>query len=159
MHRSRGDSFPNIPETIVELTQVLEDPEWVSLTTSLDNEDRVYCCSVTADDGSHNVIFASARGLELLRQVTIIFVDGTFSITPAIGRCYQVCSNLSLNEPHKYWSSNFECIRICSIAGFYCSNYHRTHSKCKYCKKWLKVLYNYNDYFLIFFRLYHWFGV
>ncbi|KAK3913489.1 ATPase RavA [Frankliniella fusca] len=90
MQRARSDIYPNIPASLLQLTITLENPQWAHLTRTLDNSESVYCCSVTADDGSHSVIFTSRRCLEILKACEIIFLDGTFKITPAIDGCYQV---------------------------------------------------------------------
>lgn len=90
MQRSRSHAYPNIPATMYELTATLQNPMWEFLTKTLDDEDRIYLCSVTAGDGSHSVIFLSERCLEFLRQASTIFLDGTFKISPSVAGCYQV---------------------------------------------------------------------
>lgn len=90
MQRARGEVFPRIPQSLAELTDILQDPAWTSLTTTLDEEDSIYLGSASAQDGSHSIVFISQRCLDYMRSVDIIFADGTFFVRPSVEGCYQV---------------------------------------------------------------------
>ncbi|KAK3920547.1 Nonribosomal peptide synthetase TES [Frankliniella fusca] len=90
MQRTRSTIFPTIPPSLTALTATLNNPAWANLIQTLDGADSMYLGSTTATDGSHSVLFCSARCLEVMRVVDILFADGTFFITPAIDNCYQI---------------------------------------------------------------------
>ncbi|KAJ1531327.1 hypothetical protein ONE63_000011 [Megalurothrips usitatus] len=90
MMRARAEIFPNVPHNLAGLTNILRDPAWQNLSRTKDLEGSMYLRSVWGNDGSHNIIFISWRSLELMKQVPILFADGTFYIAPSIDGCYQV---------------------------------------------------------------------
>lgn len=81
MQRARAGVFPRLPVSLEHLTRILEDPAWKSLTNTLDLLDNIYAGSKTATDGSHHIVFMSARGNDLMRNVDTLFLDGTFFIS------------------------------------------------------------------------------
>lgn len=90
MHRARSDVYPTLPQSLQELTNILQDPQWESLITTIDQQDFIYLGSTTALDGSHSVIFMSSRCLMIMRMADILFADGTFFVKPSVNGCYQV---------------------------------------------------------------------
>lgn len=90
MQRARGGVFPHVPETLLRLSWILEDPMWESLTRTADLQDNIYLGTAIGDDVSVNIVFISSRGLQLLREAERIFADGTFYISPSVDGCYQV---------------------------------------------------------------------
>ncbi|XP_034250361.1 uncharacterized protein LOC117650857 [Thrips palmi] len=90
MQRARSGTFPNLPQNLAELSAILQNPDWEALTMTLDEEDSMYLGSTWSEDGSHNIIFASKRCLQLMRMASVIFADGTFFIKPSVDGCYQV---------------------------------------------------------------------
>lgn len=101
MQRARGEVFPHIPETLLGLSQILEDPVWDSLTRTVDFEDTIYLGTAIGSDFSINIVFMSSRGLQILRQSDRIFADGTFFIAPSVGSCYQVIICTEYHFMHK----------------------------------------------------------
>jgi len=81
MYRARMASFPPLPQTLRELTQVLLQNPRISKT--VDGEENLYAGSVDADDGSHHVLFVTPRMREVLQQCIIVQGDGTFRARPA----------------------------------------------------------------------------
>jgi len=94
MQRARAGVFPRIPDTLLSLSLILEDPMWESLTRTIDSLDSIYLGTAIGNDVSINLVFMSSRGLQVLREADRIFADGTFSITPSVEACYQVIINL-----------------------------------------------------------------
>lgn len=90
MQRARANVFPRIPESLQDLTGMLQDPAWASLVNTLDGEDSIYLGSTSGVDGSHNIVFMSRRCIEIMKIVDILFADGTFYIKPSVTGCYQV---------------------------------------------------------------------
>ncbi|XP_034236384.1 uncharacterized protein LOC117642389 [Thrips palmi] len=90
MQRSRNGVFPRIPSNLRELTAIHQNPAWAHLTRTTDLQDFIYSGSVDSLDGSHSVIYCSERNLQHLREVPVMFADGTFYISPSIDNCYQV---------------------------------------------------------------------
>ncbi|XP_034254486.1 uncharacterized protein LOC117653153 [Thrips palmi] len=89
MYRARMASFPPLPQTLRELTQVLLQNPRISKT--VDGEQNIYAGSIDANDGSHHVLFVSPRMREVLQQVTILQGDGTFRArpsTPPSAQCF-----------------------------------------------------------------------
>lgn len=81
MYRARMASYPPVPLTLRELTQVLLGHPRVSLT--VDGDENMYAGSTTAADGSHHVVFASRRMLDFMGQCQLLQADGTFRARPA----------------------------------------------------------------------------
>lgn len=98
MQRSRLDIFPHVPEDLVGLSAILQDPQWQYISQTNDLLDSIYLGSATGLDGSHNIVFISARCLDFMRTVNILFADGTFYITPSIARCYQVFTLVTIHD-------------------------------------------------------------
>ena len=87
MHRVRSGTFPPVPQTLLELTQVLLGHPRVSVT--VDGEQNMYAGSITANDGSHHVVFVSRRMLDFMGQCKLLQGDGTFKSRPATPECAQ----------------------------------------------------------------------
>lgn len=80
-YRARAASFPPIPQTLHDLTQVLLGHPRVSVT--VDGEQNMYAGSITADDGSHHVVFVSRRMQDFMTQCKLLQGDGAFRSRPA----------------------------------------------------------------------------
>lgn len=91
MYRARSRTFPPVPQTLLELTQVLLQNPRVSVT--VDGEQNMYAGSITADDGSHHVVFVSQRMLDFMGQCKLLQGDGTFKSRPATPESAQ-CFNI-----------------------------------------------------------------
>lgn len=87
MYEARRSMFPEIPHSLREVGNLLSDPQYSTLTSTIDGEDSIYCSTVQATDGSTAIILASQRMLEFMSRVTHIFADGTF--------CTPACPNVS----------------------------------------------------------------
>lgn len=90
MQRARSYAYPQVPETRLGLSRILEDPMWENLSRTVDSQDRIYLGTAIGSDVSIHIVFMSLRGLQLLREADRIFADGTFSFSPSVGGCYQV---------------------------------------------------------------------
>lgn len=90
MHAARKKTFPPIPQTLRELTQLLLDPQNEFISKTIDETDNIYAGSVTATDGSHHIAFMSRRMANHMGDVKIIQVDGTFKSRPAVPVSAQV---------------------------------------------------------------------
>lgn len=84
MQRARYSMFPPCPETLQELTEILQDPRYQVVTSTLDGEDNLYLGSVTAGDGSHHVLFMTRRMAQVCSRLRNLFADGTFKVLPAM---------------------------------------------------------------------------
>ncbi|XP_052131748.1 uncharacterized protein LOC127751763 [Frankliniella occidentalis] len=82
MQRARYSALPPPPQSLEELTAILQDPRYRVLTATSDGRDNLYAASVNAADGSHHVIFMTRRMARVLRQLKILFGDGTFKTLP-----------------------------------------------------------------------------
>jgi len=92
MWRKRAQSYPAIPHTLRELTQVLLNPIYRrKVASTYDGLDTLYAGSCTARDGSHNVLFISQRMRAFLPKLKVIQSDGTFRarpLRPQSGQCF-----------------------------------------------------------------------
>ncbi|KAK3910275.1 Transposase for insertion sequence element IS905, partial [Frankliniella fusca] len=92
MWRTRMKSFPAIPHTLKELTQVLLNPQYrAKVASTIDGSGNLYAGSCTATDGSHNVLFISERMIDFLKNIKVIQSDGTFRarpLMPASAQCF-----------------------------------------------------------------------
>jgi len=84
MQRARYSMFPPPPEDLRGLTQILQNHRFRVVTATHDAEDNLYAGSVTADDGSHHVIFMTRRMARMCLKLDHLFADGTFKVLPAI---------------------------------------------------------------------------
>ncbi|XP_034236489.1 uncharacterized protein LOC117642414 [Thrips palmi] len=84
MQRARAKMFPPAPDTLRELTRILQDPRYRIISATHDARDSLYAASVTADDQSHHIIFMSRRMARVARSLDLLFADGTFKVKPAI---------------------------------------------------------------------------
>lgn len=79
MYKARMDSYPQIPDTLSELTQLLFQRRWRKISSTIDGDDNLYAGSITALDGSHNVIFMSKRMRDFSGRISVLQSDGTFT--------------------------------------------------------------------------------
>ena len=84
MYNKRKKSFPEIPQSLQGLTQILLQPQFRHISSTIDETDNLYAGSVTAHDGSHHVLFMSKRMLGHMAEVKILQADGTFRARPAV---------------------------------------------------------------------------
>lgn len=84
MQRARARMFPPPPDSLLELTDILQDPRYAVITATDDAEDNLYAASVTAQDGSHHIIFMSRRMARVARSLNTLFADGTFKTLPSM---------------------------------------------------------------------------
>lgn len=84
MQRARQKMFPPPPEDLEGLTQILQNPRFQVATATHDGDDNLYAGSVTAEDGSHHVIFMTRRMARVGCTFSYLFADGTFKVLPAI---------------------------------------------------------------------------
>ncbi|KAK3918561.1 Tryptophan 2,3-dioxygenase, partial [Frankliniella fusca] len=98
MQRARSDAFPEIPKSLFELSKILEDPVWASLTKIIHSQDSIYLGTAIGTDWSINIVLMSPRGLQLLREAIIVFADGTFFIAPSVEGCYQVFTIVTVHN-------------------------------------------------------------
>jgi len=82
MRKARMDNFPDPPESLRQLTRILNDDRYRVLTQSDDGADNLYGGSVTAADHSHHVMFVSERMLQVARDSRILHGDGTVKVVP-----------------------------------------------------------------------------
>lgn len=87
MYQARSKSYPEIPHTLRELTQTLLGHTRVSMT--VDGLHNMFAGSVTAEDGSHHVMFTTPRMLQFMGQVKILQGDGTFRARPSLPQSSQ----------------------------------------------------------------------
>jgi len=90
MYKARMDSYPQIPDTLSEATQLLLQRRWSKISSSVDGDDNLYAGSVTAMDGSHNILFMSRRMREFAGRISILQSDGTFRARPIVPPTSQV---------------------------------------------------------------------
>lgn len=84
MQRVRQSMYPRVPETLVGLTRILQNPRYRVIAATVDATDSLYAASVTDRNGHHHIIFSSRRMLRFAKQFTLLFSDGTFKTLPAI---------------------------------------------------------------------------
>lgn len=91
--------FPRVPETLEQLTLILQNPQYRVISATTDAADNLYAASVTDALGAHHIIFSSRRMLRFAKEFSLLFSDGTFKTLPAIaefddasqvGRCFHV---------------------------------------------------------------------
>ncbi|XP_034250836.1 uncharacterized protein LOC117651143 [Thrips palmi] len=90
MYKARMDSFPQIPDTLSEVTQLLLQRRWAKISSTVDGDDNLYAGSITALDGSHNVVFMSRRMRDFAGRISILQSDGTFRARPIVPPTSQV---------------------------------------------------------------------
>ncbi|XP_034248206.1 uncharacterized protein LOC117649475 isoform X2 [Thrips palmi] len=105
MDRARSTLLPNIPHTLSELADILEQDQYEFLTKTLDEEDNIYLGKFGQSSTRTRVlIFASHRAIQYLNsgQVHTAFSDGTFSTVPAAlkGQCAQIWSIIAIRRHH-----------------------------------------------------------
>ncbi|XP_026290929.1 uncharacterized protein LOC113215512 [Frankliniella occidentalis] len=84
MQKARLSALPPAPQTLHDLTEILQDPRYRVITQTSDGADNLYAQSITADDGSHHILFISRRMARLMKRMSILFGDGTFKSLPAM---------------------------------------------------------------------------
>lgn len=84
MRNARLRNYPQLPPTLLDLTNILRDPRYSVITMTADGLDNLYSGSVTDSEGFHSIVFASQRMLELMERTRTIFSDGTFRSVPAV---------------------------------------------------------------------------
>lgn len=89
MRNARIERYPNIPESLNELGDLLRNPLYASISSTIDGSGNIYGNHVTATDGTVSIIFASERMLQFVARVNIMFSDGTFT-TPSLPQTSQV---------------------------------------------------------------------
>lgn len=94
MRNARMERYPNIPATLLDLGDLLRDPQYESICSTIDGNDNIFGNQVTATDGSVSIIFASDRMLRFMARVRIIFCDGTFC-NPSLPETSQVFNILT----------------------------------------------------------------
>ncbi|KAJ1526453.1 hypothetical protein ONE63_009587 [Megalurothrips usitatus] len=90
MRNARTKTYPAIPQTLKELTELLMKKKNRYLAKTTDNKDLLYAGSVDASDGSHNVVFISKRMRKVMADVQVIHADGTFKSRPALPKSRQL---------------------------------------------------------------------
>lgn len=78
MRNARMEHYPNIPNSLDELANILQDPQYSVISSTLDGLDNIFASFVEAADGTKIIILVSQRFLRLLERVSTVFCDGTF---------------------------------------------------------------------------------
>ncbi len=81
IHRARSRLYPNVPVSLFQLGELLDDHQNAHLTKSLDGRDNIYGGAVQTAHGTA-VIFISRRMRRYMRRVKTVFCDGTFKSRP-----------------------------------------------------------------------------
>lgn len=89
MRNARTERYPNIPGTLSELGNILQDPQYEAISRTVDGSGTIFGNQVTATDGAVSILFASERMLRFMSRVKLIFSDGTFC-TPSLPVTSQV---------------------------------------------------------------------
>lgn len=82
MRNARLQRYPPPPETLRDLTEILQDPRYSVITLSQDGQDNIYGGSVDDADGEHHILFISQRMVEKCREFSVLHADGTFKSVP-----------------------------------------------------------------------------
>ena len=83
MRNARLRHYPRpMPQNLLELTGILQDPQYQIMTMTVDGNDNIYGGSVTDTDGVHHILFSSNRMLHHMRIFSVLHGDGTFRAVP-----------------------------------------------------------------------------
>lgn len=82
MRNARRRNYPNQPQNLHGLTEILLDPQYTVLTLTDDGNDNIYGGSVTDANGHHHVLFVSNRMVNQMRIFNVLHADGTFNAVP-----------------------------------------------------------------------------
>ncbi|KAE8745172.1 hypothetical protein FOCC_FOCC008238 [Frankliniella occidentalis] len=99
MRRARLETYPEIPQTLEELSAALLDVNNAHIIQT-EGDDFIYAGSVTARDGSHHVIFMSEEQKWILGEAEVLHADGTFKSRPATPRSSQLFCIVTTWETH-----------------------------------------------------------
>lgn len=101
MQNARTQGRPNIPHSLTELANILQNPEHANLTATLDDEENLFAAVVgQTAQRTRAVLFFSRRMLRYMEtKVTKIFTDGTFVIPLNLG-CVQIWVFTTVRQHH-----------------------------------------------------------
>jgi len=94
MVKARRENLPPVPHSISELADILDDPQYEFLVSSMDGNDLIYTGKFgQSDDGTLCIMFAS------MRHVKDVMSDATFCV-PTVLDCRQVWNIVTLRRNH-----------------------------------------------------------